>query len=210
MDVMMMISETSDLQLEVTQAKPCLLNSAGSGLASAFSQVHPRACGEQWHNKHPAEPGSSPRVRGTATSPFIFSGFSTVHPRACGEQQTDAAGHEHDYGSSPRVRGTVTGIGPLKRQVRFIPARAGNRHVRRSLFPSRQVLPRACGEQETSVLFAGFMFGSSPRVRGTDEQLAQYVLLRRFIPARAGNSSLGTSVSAINTVHPRACGEQIY
>ena len=59
MDVMMMISETSDLQLEVTQAKPCLLNSAGSGLASAFSQVHPRACGEQWHNKHPAAPGSS-------------------------------------------------------------------------------------------------------------------------------------------------------
>ncbi len=146
MDVMMMISETSDLQLEVTQAKPCLLNSAGSGLASAFSQVHPRACGEQWHNKHPAEPGSSPRVRGTATSPFIFSGFSTVHPRACGEQRGPGTLGNAGLGSTPRVRGTGQQGRKQPQNIRFIPARAGNSKPTRPGTSTITVHPRACGE----------------------------------------------------------------
>ncbi len=128
MDDMTMISETSDLQLEVTQAKPCLLNSAGSGLAGAFSPVHPRACGEQLRQTLPRRfrNGSSPRVRGTddrrlfapAQGRFIPARAgnrccaasapvaNTVHPRACGEQAVCRRVWGVTFGSSPRVRGT--------------------------------------------------------------------------------------------------------
>ncbi len=148
MDDMTMISETSDLQLEVTQAKPCLLNSAGSGLAGAFSPVHPRACGEQLRQTLPRRfrNGSSPRVRGTddrrlfapAQGRFIPARAgnrccaasapvaNTVHPRACGEQAWGGAARHYRPGSSPRVRGTVLAEIEDLRLQRFIPARAGN------------------------------------------------------------------------------------
>ncbi len=52
---------------------------------------------------------------------------------------------------------------------------------------TRTVHPRACGEQnEERPPFDSFV-GSSPRVRGTDLQLAFAVATYRFIPARAGN-----------------------
>ena len=121
--------------------------SARSGACS--SSVHPRACGEQMAIDPDREgiAGSSPRVRGTVGLPG-FTGYllrfiparagnrpcrrrarirATVHPRACGEQITSVTTAADSGGSSPRVRGT--GFHPIdvKRDGRFIPARAGNR-----------------------------------------------------------------------------------
>ena len=51
--------------------------------------------------------------------------------------------------------------------------------------------------------------GSSPRLRGTDLVDRAQLQGPRFIPAPAGNSSIPVGMSTPDTVHPRACGEQI-
>ena len=50
--------------------------------------------------------------------------------------------------------------------------------------------------------------GSSPRVRGTVNQVGQFHLCARFIPACAGNSAAALDGFAVGPVHPRVCGEQ--
>ena len=129
--------------------------------------------------------GSSPRVRGTfmlalldlrGVSRFIpacagnikklrsmLRGYPPVHPRVCGE---------HFLQSAILLR-------------RFIPACAGNMWFRPWL---RSVHPRVCGEHMLSKQPSRFLFGSSPRVRGTFKALiAWYLPGSRFIPACAGN-----------------------
>ena len=169
------------------------------------SAVHPRVCGEQFISTDslPGPIGSSPRVRGTGQrrprrslalrfipacagnrrAPTPAVQWTTVHPRVCGEQ---IEGRHYDactVGSSPRVRGTAASAHFLEREVRFIPACAGNRVgiVRRSY--SRTVHPRVCGE------LGATGFSECGRCR--------------FIPACAGNSP-----SLPCPVHPRVCGEQ--
>ena len=111
--------------------------------------VHPRVCGEQlfraFENKGAL--GSSPRVRGTATSVTLTTqwnrfipacagnsgrsplspGRPAVHPRVCGEQVRMPWLPDRPSGSSPRVRGTVDLWGNDALSDRFIPACAGNR-----------------------------------------------------------------------------------
>ena len=110
--------------------------------------VHPRAGGEHASSSEhvPHRAGSSPRGRGTragdaqahaedrfiparagntAENPVSVE-FTTVHPRAGGEHAGIAVQHGIECGSSPRGRGTHLGPRQRDRQVRFIPARAGN------------------------------------------------------------------------------------
>ena len=176
------------------------------------------------------ETGSSPRVRGTGclsgdgrpgvrfiparagNSSSVNERPSTapVHPRACGEQQYRRCGLEYGTGSSPRVRGT----GPQNRihypRRRFIPARAGNSRGDHRRHGRAAVHPRACGEQASSTLPSSPVSGSSPRVRGTVGYAALASLVRRFIPARAGNSKWHCHRHPCSAVHPRACGEQAF
>ncbi len=90
-------------------------------------RAHPRACGEHVHGseRHPWQPGSSPRVRGAPTavpthrrgpgliparagSTSIWAATSQpsrAHPRACGEHSPAVGFDSRGLGSSPRVRG---------------------------------------------------------------------------------------------------------
>ncbi len=52
-------------------------------------------------------------------------------------------------------------------------------------------------------------FGSSPRVRGTPVFHRPGSPAWRFIPAGAGNTSLGTKRLLTRAVHPRGCGEHV-
>ena len=65
-----------------------------------------------------------------------------------------------------------------------------------------------CGEQ----LFVFRRFpavpGSSPRVRGTDDDRSDVPIITRFIPACAGNRFEPCKIPAFAPVHPRVCGEQ--
>ena len=192
--------------------------------------VHPRACGEQQlaDRLDDGIGGSSPRLRGTESSPdrqaaldrFIpapagnrrrywwIRSSVPVHPRACGEQMPTTSWFSPPRGSSPRLRGTVGTHLVRTWYTRFIPAPAGNRaHKAPELYPM-PVHPRACGEQIRGCPSVGVRIGSSPRLRGTALRIIKIFDPDRFIPAPAGNSKLPASSRDWTTVHPRACGEQ--
>ena len=174
--------------------------------------------------------GSSPRLRGTGSvgrtegrvyrfipAPagnrprrILQPGVRTVHPRACGEQSHCRMFAASTIGSSPRLRGTERNPFRVEAPERFIPAPAGNSVPPRSSGVSMPVHPRACGEQAESVRWPSGFDGSSPRLRGTGGGCIVQVFTVRFIPAPAGNSRRGEFPSPPASVHPRACGEQVF
>ena len=103
-------------------------NTAPSARSSAWSAVHPRACGEHINriSIKRKKNGSSPRLRGTlprtgsrdtscrfipasaGNTNCVVGSFvpSTVHPRACGEHKIGLIIKRQFGGSSPRLRGT--------------------------------------------------------------------------------------------------------
>ena len=192
--------------------------------------VHPRVCGEQipYRRTRRSTSGSSPRVRGTARHRstgdaglrFIpacagnslrqrnYRRLMPVHPRVCGEQRQTRVRTMPTAGSSPRVRGTDFQMFEGYRRTRFIPACAGNsaRPAGGSLLMA--VHPRVCGEQDPMNPLIDADVGSSPRVRGTEQNLMAPRIKYRFIPACAGNSISPGSRPAPAPVHPRVCGEQ--
>ena len=175
-----------------------------------------------------ALPGSSPRVRGTATKSGSFplsqrfipacAGNSlsvgvckmrrSVHPRVCGEQPQLAESIVDIDGSSPRVRGTAALRANKFQFNRFIPACAGNSNGQTRTVCDTSVHPRVCGEQPFASSQTIMAFGSSPRVRGTVPNTSESPILMRFIPACAGNSHPSQSFTRCPSVHPRVCGEQ--
>ena len=208
----------------------CAGNAPTTSYRARSAPVHPRVCGERFHDSttNPTLIGSSPRVRGTRRGEagllvggrFIpacagnarASGATTrcwpVHPRVCGERAEWPAGLASAHGSSPRVRGTPGGDGARRRQLRFIPACAGNAWAPRPRFGRPPVHPRVCGERAALSSASVPPFGSSPRVRGTREQRLDPQPVIRFIPACAGNAGSSASRSRGIAVHPRVCGER--
>ena len=206
-------------------------NSPKATNQSRKETVHPRACGEQAGTCDGSVRvnGSSPRLRGTAMgvragvlvvrfipapagnscTAFRLHWWETVHPRACGEQSRVKIAESLSVGSSPRLRGTGPGWGRSRHLIRFIPAPAGNSATPASEPCPPAVHPRACGEQVDWGVVCNLGGGSSPRLRGTAESPFDptYVLLFRFIPAPAGNRTI--PFAPLNSVHPRACGEQL-
>ncbi|GAN94038.1 hypothetical protein Gbth_043_042 [Gluconobacter thailandicus F149-1 = NBRC 100600] len=92
------------------------------------------------------------------------------------------------YGSSPRVRGTPEWQLQWKIYLRFIPACAGNTWYPAGGERTPPVHPRVCGEHMPIDPVTARLSGSSPRVRGTQQDRAVIVIACRFIPACAGNT----------------------
>ena len=111
-------------------------------------------------------------------------------------------------GSSPRVRGTVAAARAVNQILRFIPACAGNSKDEGTICRVIPVHPRVCGEQPAYLTVPQSKYGSSPRVRGTDNIEYNDNVQSRFIPACAGNSSTSPAPALYGAVHPRVCGEQ--
>src|SRR5205823_848790 len=91
---------------------------------------------------------------------------------------------------------------------RFIPACAGNALPHRAASASVSVHPRVRGEravERESLLTAA---GSSPRARGTPDQVAYLIVINRFIPACAGNATIFPRKPSPKPVHPRVRGER--
>ena len=210
----------------------CAGNGPPPGCRAWPCPVHPRVCGERIpiNRKVRMRGGSSPRVRGTGERGadrqpdhrFIpacaGNGRSgrgrwrrtTVHPRVCGERVSEHFANGVSRGSSPRVRGTEELLGPVAGQRRFIPACAGNGSgpVRRPRW--KPVHPRVCGERKGELDIKKIPAGSSPRVRGTEQQHRLDLPGPRFIPACAGNGARSLHSPASPTVHPRVCGERAH
>ncbi len=112
-------------------------------------------------------------------------------------------------GSSPRLRGTRLPAAPIRLQLRFIPAPAGNTSSGKAFARCPPVHPRACGEHFTVRPELPRYLGSSPRMRGTPFLQMQIAGRQRFIPAPAGNTPHRARVACRPPVHPRACGEHL-
>ena len=147
----------------------CAGNSGRSSSPACTGPVHPRVRGEQSSQIDVSSNliGSSPRARGTAYLETIVrqgtrfipacagnsSARSTasirasVHPRVRGEQMACTSSSVASVGSSPRARGTDHGPRPAARQIRFIPACAGNSRKPRKAPMLAAVHPRVRGEQ---------------------------------------------------------------
>ena len=192
---------------------------------------HPRACGANRRPRHRRSnsSGSSPRVRGKprrtqrarrarriiparAGQTYrmdTITGRQSDHPRACGANPGLEGPRAWYYGSSPRVRGKPMPVTNVDWETRIIPARAGQTQSVNGHHDYSQDHPRACGANGFVPAFSGVTSGSSPRVRGKQQCGGDFGRARRIIPARAGQTRIGTMPSPAYPDHPRACGANV-
>ena len=114
----------------------------------------------------------------------------------------------HD--SSPLARGTPVGTDQDLWRKRFIPACAGNAQRARRQALLLSVHPRMRGEHMVRPQLVRRRRGSSPHARGTHLIFNLSSPQLRFIPACAGNTSPGVSMTSLNTgSSPHARGTHI-
>ena len=133
-----------------------------------------------------------------------------------GEHMLTAPPSSTSAGSSPLARGTPGRRARAGAPIRFIPARAGNTRGEARAGNTRgeagegeasAVHPRSRGEHDSRFALAQMSIGSSPLARGTLRGVAHPARVRRFIPARAGNTLAPLQLRADAPVHPRSRGE---
>jgi len=108
----------------------------------------------------------------------------------------------------PRGRGEHFSNRPaLACALRFIPAGAGNTIAGSCGRTGSPVHPRGRGEHAPSRVCLPFVCGSSPRARGTPPMGDRGRRHGRFIPAGAGNTTIGALNRIGRVVHPRGRGE---
>ncbi len=131
----------------------------------------------------------------------------SVYPRSRGEHSESSRTGHPAIGLSPLARGTHERNAVAHAAVRFIPARAGNTRYQEHGKTRHAVYPRSRGEH---MQLAGVDIskpGLSPLARGTLLPPVLPCWVRRFIPARAGNTSPIDETGAQLSVYPRSRGE---
>ena len=191
--------------------------------------AHPRSRGEHlkiWSGP-PVVRGSSPLARGTHV--LVHEGRGRVgliparagnmeeppptppvkwaHPRSRGEHRSHQNRGCRPTGSSPLARGTRARNCRSTSRAGLIPARAGNTNnsILESVF--NRAHPRSRGEHSLQVPLQLRRWGSSPLARGTPGAYHRGRGRQGLIPARAGNTSIGTTASITHWAHPRSRGE---
>ena len=171
--------------------------------------AHPRSRGEHFYRRgeKPNTLGSSPLARGTYSQLIkthsrarliparagnmvleknARSSYS-AHPRSRGEHRISDASSPGRCGSSPLARGTFLAPFSVEPAARLIPARAGNMLWPWKNYRNDAAHPRSRGEHRLGWVRLRCYPGSSPLARGTFESLIICRVMRRLIPARAGN-----------------------
>ena len=188
----------------------CAGNALRRFAVSRRPAVHPRMRGERGHCAEAAclDGGSSPHARGTQVSGrpdrmamrFIpaCAGNATnaaqlrlqraVHPRMRGERLPPLPAAPGRTGSSPHARGTPTESSCSHPSSRFIPACAGTAIGFDFANFDLSVHPRRRGERLDRCADPYGVGGSSPHARGTHTVSLVGGVVRRFIPACAGNA----------------------
>ena len=110
-------------------------------------------------------------------------------------------------GSSPRMRGALRGKEYMCVDPGIIPADAGST-VKSAVYCGQAGdHPRGCGEHLTPGERDSTALGSSPRMRGAQEQSSRRDARLRIIPADAGSTRSTRCSSTDSADHPRGCGE---
>ena len=191
--------------------------------------AHPRVGGENrnYPNYRPRSLGSSPRGRGKrrrlngcpANRGLIpaWSGKTVgrrarfprlwAHPRVGGENLCEHLQITSGAGSSPRGRGKPARAHSSVPSAGLIPAWAGKTHRCSDGDWTGRAHPRVGGENAGAVPTCGRSSGSSPRGRGKPGAVNWSYRSGRLIPAWAGKTGVGSSVSAGLAAHPRVGGE---
>ena len=89
---------------------------------------------------------------------------------------------------------------------RSIPACAGEPRMECSKCILRQVYPRVCGGTFPALIFIQDGSGLSPRVRGNPTPIPLFTMVKRSIPACAGEPVFTVTRWMIAPVYPRVCG----
>ena len=124
---------------------------------------------------------------GTTSSRTTYSNRSTVHPHAHGDDAVSFLANQIANGSSPRAWGRP---------------RAGLFRHRGYRFTSTGV-----GDHESCWVSFDYQVGSPPRAWGRRRLVRGLRQAVRFTPTRVGTTSLSTTESTKNTVHPHARGD---
>ena len=125
----------------------------------------------------------------------------------CGENTLRSISSVVFFGSSPRVRGKqILGFKDSS-QKGLIPACAGKTLYLREIGGRGRAHPRVCGENRSIAAKISSLGGSSPRVRGKQKQVAEYLATHGLIPACAGKTKRLSAWHSSNRAHPRVCGE---
>ena len=191
-------------------------------------RVYPRVCGGT--KPKPAVPctstGLSPRVRGNrrlrsctyagsrsipacAGEPLLSPQqcrYCAVYPRVCGGTWDLWAFSDCSIGLSPRVRGNPVERECPSRQLRSIPACAGEPSSKPLIPSSLRVYPRVCGGTSITKGTKPGKQGLSPRVRGNRLHAPLLAGASRSIPACAGEPQRRSWICGCIRVYPRVCG----
>ncbi len=138
---------------------------------------------------------------------FLSPPKSPVYPRLRGEHHIHGDDTLLPFGLSPLARGTLFVLPRDLRQLRFIPARAGNTAMRGRRRFGAAVYPRSRGEHLWMTGAHPEIIGLSPLARGTLARVFHSGLVSRFIPARAGNTEHHSHNDFALAVYPRSRGE---
>ena len=197
--------------------------------ADSDRAVHPHACGEIFSSpiQMTERCGTSPRLWGDWDSfgsrgvkiryiPTLVGRFTkspstdavlTVHPHACGEIETMLGETTIANGTSPRLWGDYrVPITEIDR-IRYIPTLVGRLYLASCGEIDRPVHPHACGEICDLKQDVPPTTGTSPRLWGDYNTIANVGSAVRYIPTLVGRFARGANITAANAVHPHACGE---
>ena len=111
-----------------------------------------------------------------------------------------------ETGLSPRERGNHRGRHRRRARRGSIPARAGEPTPYRPTDRRAPVYPRASGGTVEDELGVGTGYGLSPRERGNLDHDPVSLVVRRSIPARAGEPPRSAAPFPVRAVYPRASG----
>ena len=132
--------------------------------------------------------------------------LTTVYPRVCGGTRRVAMLLGYGYGLSPRMRGNRVPAFIRPGHMGSIPAYAGEPGCF-CLWGSRPaVYPRVCGGTVNPAMARADMRGLSPRMRGNPAHAHHADLIRRSIPAYAGEPRKKNLRYWTIPVYPRVCG----
>ena len=129
----------------------------------------------------PAHAGNTHRIR-------WFCVGCEDHPRSCGEYFLNFVSILIDIGSSPLMRGIQRKYPVNLLRIGIIPAHAGNTHLQTNQPIFHKDHPRSCGEYFAGTYLETSEPGSSPLMRGIQNDLFRLNESDRIIPAHAGNT----------------------
>ena len=153
--------------------------------------------------------GIIPAHAGLTLCLFKAATISGDHPRACGAHPLMTSSEFLEKGSSPRMRGSLFRNGDILHITGIIPAHAGLTIIYLNTFSIFRDHPRACGAHSYVLMPMLKFVGSSPRMRGSLDDLLDDGVDEGIIPAHAGLTEHRRRQSTAAWDHPRACGAHV-